>query len=58
MDYMSERDCNFGQLKKKADSDNSEIDAEWFGDGKWQFNDDIAGIGEEDWEVWMDWFPD
>ena len=35
---------------------NVAIDAEWFGDGKWQINDELLGIEEEDWEVWADWF--
>jgi hypothetical protein len=56
-DYMSGKEVNFRKLKKRADADNDVIDAEWFGDGKWQINDELTGVEEEDWEVWADWFP-
>jgi len=55
-EYMNGKDINFRKLKKRADSDNVAIDAEWFGDGQWQINDELTGIEEEDWEVWADWF--
>lgn len=57
-EYRATKMFDIDQLKKIADDENEEINAEWFGDGKWQINDSLSEIEEEDWEIWYDWFPD
>jgi hypothetical protein len=45
------------KLKEMKDEDNEEIENEWFLDGKWEIDDELALLDEEDWEIWYDWFP-
>lgn len=55
-EYRASKEYDIDQLKKAADDDNDEINGEWFGDGKWQINDELSEVEEEDWEIWYDWF--
>jgi len=54
--YRGQKDFDINSLKNKKDDDNIEIDGEWFGDGNWEFDDELVDIEEEDWEIWADWF--
>jgi hypothetical protein len=54
--YRGQKDFDINSLKNKKDDDNAEIDGEWFGDGDWEFDDELVDIEEEDWEIWADWF--
>lgn len=54
--YRGQKDFDINSLKNKKDDDNAEIDGEWFGDGNWEFDDELVDIEEEDWEIWADWF--
>ena len=54
--YRGLRAFDINSLKDQKDDDNIEIDGEWFGDGKWEFDDELVDIEEEDWEIWADWF--
>jgi hypothetical protein len=56
-EYRAEHEMDIDRMKKIVDDENEEINGEWFGDGKWELNDEQADIEEEDWEVWDDWFP-
>ena len=56
-EYREKHDYDIDQVRKKADDDNDEINAEWFGDGNWEMCDDQVSFIEEDWEIWADWFP-
>jgi len=54
--YRGSHSFDTNGLKDKQDDDNLEIDSEWFGDGSWEFDDELVDIEEEDWEIWADWF--
>lgn len=54
--YRGLRSFDIDSLKNQKDDDNIEIDGEWFGDGRWEFADELVDIEEEDWEIWADWF--
>lgn len=54
--YRGMENFDVDSLKDQKDDDNVEIDGEWFGDGNWEFDDELIDIEEEDWEIWADWF--
>lgn len=57
-EYLDAREVNFKKLKKLLEDESFVVNAEWYGDGKWQFSDDLVNVEPEDWEIWADWFPD